>query len=166
MLAHPRVLARGAHAGGGTAATNAAAVTTAVATAAHLATAVTTACTAACTAAPAAPAGCPALSNRPAAILCQSVHIVCTPADGYEVLTCDGNPCKYECLACKTFKGVGICSHVLAINHILQKFNLRYELKQLQTRASKKQAAKAGKVVRPLPALQRAPVAQPDSSDE
>ena len=98
--------------------------------------------------------------------VCQSVHIVCTPADGYEVLTCDGNPCKYECLACKTFKGVGICSHVLAINHILQKFNLRYELKQLQTRASKKQAAKGGNTKRPLPALQRAPVAQPDSSDE
>ena len=73
---------------------------------------------------------------------------------------------EYECLACKTLKGVGICSHVLAINHILKRFNLRYELKQLQTSGSKKQAAKAGKVLRPLPALQRAPVAQPDSIDE
>ena len=93
--------------------------------------------------------------------------IVCEPADGYEVLTCDGNPCKYECLACKTFKGVGICSHMLAINHILKHFNVQHELKQLQTsRSSKKQAAKVGKVLRPLPALQRAPVAEPDSSDE
>ena len=71
--------------------------------------------------------------------VCQSMHIVCEPAHGYEVLNCDGNPCKYECLACKTFKGVGICLHVLAINHIHKHFNVRYELKKLQTSASKKQ---------------------------
>ena len=98
--------------------------------------------------------------------VCQSLHVVCSPADGYDVLECEGNPSGYECLACKTFKGVGICSHVLAINHILKHFNVRYELHQLQTAASKKKAAKAGKVLKPPPALQRAPVADPDSSDE
>ena len=82
------------------------------------------------------------------------------------MLECEGNPVGYECLACKTFKGVGICSHVLAINHILKHFNVRYELHQLQTAASKKQAGKAGKVLKQPPALQRAPVADPDSSDE
>ena len=34
------------------------------------------------------------------------------------------------------------------------------------TSASKKQAAKGGNTLRPLPALQRVPVAEPDSSDE
>ena len=72
----------------------------------------------------------------------------------------------YTCLGCKSFKGVGICSHVLAINHILKEFNVRYELKSIQTGASKKAAAKAGKQLKPLPALERAPVADPDSSDE
>ena len=40
------------------------------------------------------------------------------------------------------------------------------KLKKLQTSASKKQAAMGGNMLRPLPALQRAPVAQPDSSDD
>ena len=98
---------------------------------------------------------------------CQSMHMVCAPADGYEVLECSGNPCMYDCPGCKSFKGVGICSHVLAINHIVQKFNVRYELKSIQTTASKKAAAKSGKYNhRPLPALKRAHVPEPDSSDE
>ena len=97
---------------------------------------------------------------------CQSMHMVCDPADGYEVLKCSGNPCMYDCPGCKSFKGVGICSHVLAINHIVQKFNVRYELKSIQTAASKKAAAKGGNTLKPLPALKRAHVPEPDSSDE
>ena len=89
--------------------------------------------------------------------------MVCEPADGYEVLQCSGNVGGFECLGCKSFKGVGICSHVLAINHILRHFNVRYELKSIQTAASKKGAAKAG-CPKPLPALERARVAE--SSDE
>ena len=53
-----------------------------------------------------------------------------------------------------------------AVNHVVKKFNVRYELKQVQTSASKKQAARGGRTKAPLPALQRAPVAEPDSSDE
>ena len=100
--------------------------------------------------------------------MCQSLHVVCEPAEGYDVLECEGNPVGYECLACKTFKGIGICSHVLAINHILKHFNVRYELHQLQTAASKKQAAKGGThgAKQPLPALQRYAEAELDSSDE
>ena len=60
---------------------------------------------------------------------CQSLHVVCEPEDGYTVLECSGNTAMYTCLGCKSFKGVGICSHVLAINHILKNFNVRYELK-------------------------------------
>ena len=92
---------------------------------------------------------------------------MCEPDAGYDVPDCEGNPAKFECLACKSFKGVGICSHVLGINHILSKFNIRYELKNIQTQASKTAAAKAGRRPKqPLPALQRARVAEPDSSDE
>jgi hypothetical protein len=97
--------------------------------------------------------------------VCQSLHVVCKPEE-YEVLKCQGNPSKYECLACKSFKGVGICSHVLAVNHILSHFNVRYELKSIQTAASKKAAAKGGNTYKPAPALKRARVAEPDSSDE
>ena len=96
---------------------------------------------------------------------CQSLHVVCEPDAGYDVPDCEGNPAKFECLACKSFKGVGICSHVLGINHILSKFNIRYELKNIQTQASKKTAS-GGNRMKPLPALQRARVAEPDSSDE
>ena len=98
---------------------------------------------------------------------CQSLHVVCEPADGYEVLQCSGNVAGFECLGCKSFKSVGICSHVLAINHILQHFNVRYELKNLQTSASKKSARYGTHGAKqPLPALQRYPTAEPDSSDE
>ena len=94
------------------------------------------------------------------------MHLVCQPADGMTVYECDGNPGKYDCVACKGFKGVGICSHVLAINHITQQYNVRHQLATLQTRASKKAAMKGGNVKRVAPALTRAPVAAPDSSDE
>jgi hypothetical protein len=98
--------------------------------------------------------------------VCQSMHLVCKPAEGMTVYECDGNRGKYDCVACKGFKGVGICSHVLAINHITKQYNVRYELSMLQTRSSKKAAIKGGNVKRVAPALTRAPVAAPDSSDE
>ena len=55
---------------------------------------------------------------------------------------------------------------MLAINHILKHFNVRYELKSIQTAASKKAATKGGDTRKTLPALERVPVAEPDSSDE
>ena len=98
--------------------------------------------------------------------VCQSLHVVCQPAEGMTVPECEGNKGKYDCIACKGFKHSGICSHVLAVNHITKHYNVRYEMQRLQTSASKKAAIKAGKVVKPAPALTRAPVAAPDSSDE
>ena len=44
--------------------------------------------------------------------------------------TCDGNPLKLLC-SCKGFKGHGICSHVLAINHILRAHNVKYQVLEL-----------------------------------
>ena len=98
--------------------------------------------------------------------VCQSLHLVCQPVEGMTVPECEGNKEKYDCVGCKSFKAVGICSHVLAVNHVSKKYNVRYVLGRLQTGASKTAAVKAGKVTAPPPALQRAPVADPDSSDE
>jgi hypothetical protein len=63
---------------------------------------------------------------------------------------------------------VGICSHVLTINHMLKLFNVRFQLKSVQTNALKKKAGLMGGNNRkaPVPALQREPQVEPDSSDE
>ena len=82
------------------------------------------------------------------------------------MLKCEGNPAGLACLACKSFQGVGICSHVLAVNHILTKYNVRYQLRQLEYRASKKTAKHNTGRKKNVPALTRLPAAQPDSSDE
>ena len=95
--------------------------------------------------------------------VCQSLHLVCQPVEGMTVPECEGNKEKYDCVGCKSFKAVGICSHVLAVNHVSKKFNVRYVLGRLQTGASKTAAMKGGNTLRPPPALQRAPVADPDS---
>ena len=75
---------------------------------------------------------------------------------------CEGNPAELECVGCKGFKHVGICSHVLACNHILKKFNVRYQLMQLSKKKKKGVSGGYWKGVRP--ALTRE---EPeDSSDE
>jgi hypothetical protein len=62
---------------------------------------------------------------------------------------------------------VGICSHVLTINHMMTRFNVRFQLKSIQRNALKKKAGLMGnKRKAPLPALQREPQVAPDSSDE
>ncbi len=84
--------------------------------------------------------------------LCDALHLVFTPNPGMEVLQCEANPGGYDCLACKGFKGIGICSHVVAVNHILTKYNVRHELRLLQTSAAKKKSQR-GNRKRPVPAL-------------
>ena len=83
-------------------------------------------------------------------------------------IECEGNPGKWVC-SCKGFKGYEICSHILAISHILspdnpdKQYNVRAELRTIGKKASKKSG---GNVKRPPPALTRAPAMQLDSSDE
>ena len=96
--------------------------------------------------------------------VCDVLHVVGPPAEGQSVLPCEGNPCGFACQACKAFKQVGICSHVLTINHILTRFNVRFQLKSIQTNALKKAGQRGSRKL--LPALQRAPHVEPDSSDE
>jgi hypothetical protein len=83
----------------------------------------------------------------------------------WKVPRCEYNPCKLDCIYCKGFKHVGICSHVLAINHMLKKINLRrlvITIGQCKTKAG----AGRGNHRRPEPALQRMAQREPDSSDE
>ena len=63
---------------------------------------------------------------------------------------------------CKGFKGHGICSHVLAVNHIMKNVNLRHELMEIGQGVHKK----GGNRQKNVPALTMAPTREPDSSDE
>ena len=96
--------------------------------------------------------------------VCDVLHVVRYPSDGQLALPCEGNPAGLECLACKSCKQVGICSHVLTINHMIKLFNVRFQLKSVQTNALKKAGQRGSRKL--LPALQRAPHVAPDSSDE
>ena len=96
---------------------------------------------------------------------CRAIHWVYKAVDEYPPPQCEGNPMGLTCHACKSFKGHGICSHVLGVSHILQKFNVRYQLLTIGKASSKKNKGR-GNTVAPLPALQRVPRREPDSSDE
>ena len=64
--------------------------------------------------------------------------------------------------SCKGAKGYGICSHILAINHITKLYNVRYVLAHI----GKATAKQSGGNKKPVPALQREAAREPDSSDE
>ena len=95
--------------------------------------------------------------------VCNSFHFVCEAREEYGVPDCEGNPALLDCPTCKAFKGVGICSHVLAINHILKQFNVRYQLATIGKRTDKLKKGPSKKIT---PALERIPQREPDSSDE
>ena len=63
--------------------------------------------------------------------VCDVLHVVRYPSTGQLALPCEGNPAGLECVACKSCKGVGICSHVLTINHMMKLFNVRFQLKSV-----------------------------------
>ena len=67
---------------------------------------------------------------------------------------------------CKGYKSYAICSHVLAINHILKEYNVRHQIREMgkSTIGGKKSGGGSRKVVEP--ALTKAPTREPDSSDE
>ena len=99
--------------------------------------------------------------------LSASLHVVYDAGERYPPLEAGtANACGYSCMGCKAFQGIGICSHVLAINHIMKKFNVRYELRQVQTDASKQKAKRGGNTLKPPSALVRVPVATPTAADD
>ena len=79
--------------------------------------------------------------------VCSSFHLVEEPKAGFPVPSCSGNPAELNCPTCKGFKHIGICSHVLAINHILQRYNVKYALKALPKRKDRS----GGNTVKPVP---------------
>ena len=88
-----------------------------------------------------------------------------------QVPECDGNKAKLDCPTCKGFKGVGIFSHVLAINHIQGKYDLVHQLKELSaTKANNPQGSGVygrRQWTTTAPALQKQRLPrEPDSSDE
>ena len=84
---------------------------------------------------------------------------------------CTGNPAKLDCPTCKGFKGAGICSRVLAINHIKGKIDLAHLLKELSaTKANNPQGSgvygrRQWTTTAPALKKQRLPLER-DSSDE
>ena len=57
--------------------------------------------------------------------VCASLHLVIPMDENWPIPRCELNPMRLDCQLCKGFKSYGVCSHVLALNHILQKVNLR-----------------------------------------
>jgi hypothetical protein len=94
--------------------------------------------------------------------VCCSMMLVTVADPRFPVPKCEFNPAGLDCVHCKGFKGHGICSHVLAINHILKEVNLR----RLLVRIGLKPAKLHGRKANVAPALVRQPVGEPDSSDE
>ena len=95
--------------------------------------------------------------------VCLSLHLITDATEKWGVPWCELNPAELDCVSCKCFKNYGICSHVLAVNHILKKINLRRVCMEIGQAASKKPGHN---VARPKPALQKNRQHEPDSSDE
>jgi hypothetical protein len=98
--------------------------------------------------------------------ICFSIHWVGASSPDWGVPECDLNPGKFNCPHCKGFKQYGICSHVLAINHILMEINLRRELMEIGKSTLKKKDKGGGNRQSVEPALTKVPEREPDSSDD
>ena len=82
-------------------------------------------------------------------------------AEPGEIPKCDYNPAYLGCPTCKGFRNWGICSHIVAINHILDKIDLEDQLKEL---SAPRKAGGFRQGVRP--ALLKEKEAEVDSFDE
>jgi hypothetical protein len=91
--------------------------------------------------------------------ICFCFHIVEPALEPWGVPQCEGNPAQLNCPTCKGFKGVGICSHVLAVNRMKTLFNVRHQLRSLAVKPKKGGYRKG---VRPALIRER----PSDSSDE
>ena len=96
--------------------------------------------------------------------VCNLFHLIMKKTEEWSVPRCEYNPMELDCVYCKGFKGYGICSHVLAINHICREINLRAEL--LEMGKSKLAKVQGGNRTKAKPALTKQKQIEPDSSDE
>ena len=69
----------------------------------------------------------------------------------YPVPKCKGNPGGFDCPTCKGFKTKGICSHVVAMNHLWRLYNIKYHLSKIP----KTKAKGGGQRKRPPAARER-----------
>ena len=69
--------------------------------------------------------------------ICFSFHQVVSVIEPWGVPACSMNPAQLDCPTCKGFKSYGICSHVLAINHILEQIDVGHQLKALHQKSRK-----------------------------
>ena len=92
--------------------------------------------------------------------VCLSMHFL-RYAEPHEVPKCEYNPAYLNCPTCKGFRNWGICSHVIAINHILDKIDLVDQLKELAAPRSR-----GGFREGVRPALVKEKEAVADSSEE
>jgi hypothetical protein len=82
--------------------------------------------------------------------LCQSFHFLHESLETtYDVPFCKHNSQTLTCPTCKGFKHVGICSHVLAVNHIVGEIDITFLLDKTD-----KPKKKGGQRAKPRPALQ------------
>ena len=92
--------------------------------------------------------------------ICSSFHFVEESSHLEKVPECDFNEARLRC-SCKGFHHIGICSHVICINHRLGKCDIVEALKPLTTKAPPKRGGnRKGK----LPALVREPVVDSSGS--
>jgi len=77
---------------------------------------------------------------------------------------CEGNRAELDCPTCKGFKSGGICSHVLAINHILGQYDLGRAIKTIS--GGKGKGTRGGNRKSLPKALERLTNTATDSSDE
>jgi hypothetical protein len=98
--------------------------------------------------------------------ICNSITLVVPEDPNQPVPLCEANVAKLDHPGCKGFKGHGICSHVLAVNHILTQYDVRKQLRTIGKSAASKKANGGGNQKSVPKALQKAPVREPDSSDE
>ena len=87
-----------------------------------------------------------------------SYHLVVPADDEWGVPECKMNPGKMDCPTCKGFKQYGICSHVLAVNHIMGLIDL-----VRQNKALHKPVKNGGNMKRRFPALAFDPALREDS---
>ena len=78
--------------------------------------------------------------------------ITCSEEDVAEdpLAECEWNTANLDCFACKGFKSIGICSHVVACHHLMSKYDLLYNTERFLTKNQKKN--KTGYSARVMPA--------------
>ena len=86
------------------------------------------------------------------ASVCRALHLVTPSEEPWGVPDCDYNPLKYECHGCKGFKQCGICAHVICVNCLLGKVDLR---KRLEHNTGRHATEMRGRKRKMKPGLQR-----------